>query len=86
MVKMKKSHTGEYIGSLFKQAISLYGIEKEMIIGVTQDNASNCGSCIETLVRDGFNREIFYRCFLHILNLAFQAAIRVYDPEKKLNP
>ena len=83
MVKMKKSHTGEYIGSLFKQAISLYGIEKEMIIGVTQDNASNCGSCIETLVRDGFNRGIFYRCFLHILNLACQAAIRVYDPEKK---
>jgi hypothetical protein len=83
MVKMKGKHSGAYIGSLFKQALSLYGIKKDMIGGVTQDNAANCGTCVEALVKDGFDRGVFYGCFLHIMNLACQAAIQVYDPVKK---
>ena len=83
MVKMKKKHSGKYIANLFQQALSLYGIEKNMINGVTQDNASNCGTCADALVKDGFDRAIFYNCYLHILNLACQAANRVYDPAKK---
>lgn len=83
MVKMKERHSGRYIASLFKQALSLYGIDKDMVGGVTQHNAGNCGTCVDALVKDGFDRGIFYGCFLHILNLACQAAIRVYDPEIK---
>ena len=84
MIKMKKKHTGEYIATLFKQALSLYGIEKDMIGGITQDNAANCGTCTEALVReDGFSPQIFYGCFLHVLNLASQAALKVYDSSKK---
>jgi hypothetical protein len=86
MVKMKEKHSGKYMAKLFQQALSLYGIEKDMINGVTQDNASNCGTCIDALVKDGFDRSTFYGCFLHILNLACQAAIKVYDPAKKSSP
>ena len=86
MVKMKEKHTGDYMAKLFQQALSLYGIEKDMIGGVTQDNASNCGTCVEALVKDGFDSGLFYGCFLHILNLACQAALKVYDPEKKSKP
>jgi hypothetical protein len=82
MVQMKRKHSGEYIASLFQKALSLYGIEKNMVGGVTQDNAANCNACIDALVGVGFDRGIFYGCFLHILNLACQAAIKVYDPEK----
>ena len=86
MVKMKEKHSGEYIASLFQQALLLYGIDKDMVGGVTQDNAANCGTCIDALVMDGFDRGTFYGCFLHILNLACQAAIKVYDPDKKPIP
>jgi hypothetical protein len=85
MVKMKEKHSGQYIAKLFLQALELYGIDKDMIGGVTQDNAANCGTCVEALVKDGFDRGIFYGCFLHILNLACQAAIKVYDPVKTSN-
>ena len=80
MVKMKDRHTGDYIAKLFLQA------QKDMIGGVTQDNAGNCGTCVDALVKGGFDRGILYGCFLHILNLACQAAIKVYDPEKKSIP
>jgi hypothetical protein len=83
MVKMKGKHSGEYIASLFQKALTLYDIDRDMIGGVTQDNAANCGTCVEALVKDGFDRGVFYGCFLHILNLACQAAIQVYDPVKK---
>jgi hypothetical protein len=86
LLEMVKMNSGEYIANLFQQALSLYDIEKDMINGVTQDNASNCGTCIDALVNDGFDRAIFYGCFLHILNLACQAAIKVYDPDKKSIP
>ena len=71
---------------MFQQALSLYGIEKDMVGGVTQDNAGNCGTCVDALDRDGFDRGIFYGCFLHILNLACQATLKVYDPDKKSTP
>jgi hypothetical protein len=71
---------------LFQEALNLYDIDKDMIGGVTQDNAANCGTCIKALVEDGFDRGIFYGCYLHILNLACQAAIKVYDPDKKSKP
>lgn len=83
MLKMKKKHTGVYIAKLFQKAMDLYGIEKNMVGGVTQDNASNCGSCTDTLVAQGYDRGIFFGCFLHVLNLACQAAIEVYDPRRK---
>lgn len=86
MVKMKEKHTGEYMAKLFQQALSLYGIDKDMVGGITQDNASNCGTCVEALVEDGFDRGLFYGCFLHVLNLACQAAIKVYDPDKNHKP
>jgi hypothetical protein len=44
LIKMKEKHTGDYIAKLFQQALSLYGIRKETVGGVTQDNAGNCGS------------------------------------------
>lgn len=53
---------------------------------MTQENSRNCGAWADALVRDSFDKGIFYRCFLHILNLACQAAIRVYDPEKTNSP
>lgn len=81
MVKIKGKHSGEYIAKLFLKAVELYGIEKDMVGGVTQDNAANCGTCVDALVRDGFDRGTFYGCFLHILNLACQAAIKLYDPD-----
>lgn len=83
MIKLKKRHTGYYIADLFEQALNLYSIDKEMIGGVTQDNASNAGSCVDALVVAGFDRQLFFGCFLHILNLACQAAIEVYDPFRK---
>jgi hypothetical protein len=83
MIKMKKSHTGEYIAKLFQKAMDLYCIDKNMINGVTQDNAANCGTCVDALVKQGYDRSIFYGCFLHVLNLACQSAIEVYDPTRK---
>jgi hypothetical protein len=83
MIKMNKSHTGEYIAKLFQKAMDLYCIDKNMIGGVTQDNAANCGTCVDALVQQGYDRSIFYGCFLHVLNLACQAAIEVYDPTRK---
>ena len=61
----------------------LYCIDKNMVGGVTQDNASNCGTCVDALVEKGYDRQIFYGCFLHVLNLACQTAIEVYDPTRK---
>jgi hypothetical protein len=88
MILMKKKHSGEYMAELFIKALNLYGIDKDryndMVGGVTQDNAGNCGTCVNALVKAGFDRGTFYRCFLHILNLACQAAITVYDPKKKV--
>ena len=82
IVRLNGKHSGEKMALLFRQTLSLYGIDKKMVGGVTQDNAANCGSCIEALVIGyDFDREIFYGCFLHILNLACQAAIKVYDPK-----
>jgi hypothetical protein len=63
--------------------MELYGIKKDMIAGITQDNASNCGTCTDFLVNTGYDRHIFYGCFLQVLNLACQAAIEVYDPSRK---
>jgi hypothetical protein len=83
MIKMKKSHTGEYIAKLFQDTMDLYCIDKNMVGGVTQDNASNCGTCVDALVQKGYEGQIFYGCFLHVLNLACQAAIEVYDPARK---
>ena len=83
LVKMKKKHTGEYIAKLFQRVMDLYRIDKDMIGGITQDNASNCGTCIDALVGMGYDRHIFHGCFLHVLNLACQAAIEVYDPFRK---
>ena len=83
MVKMKGAHSGENMAKLFQRALLLYDIDKKMVGGVTQDNAANCGTCVDALVRDGYDRGIFYGCFLHILNLACQAAIKVYDPTHK---
>jgi hypothetical protein len=83
MVKMKKRHYGYYIANLFEETLSKYSIDKEMIAGVTQDNASNAGACVDALVEKGYDREIFFGCFLHVLNLACQAAIEVYDPLRK---
>lgn len=83
MIKMKEKHSGEYMAQLLLEALELYGIEKDMVGGVTQDNAANCGTCVDALVKAGFDRGTFYGCFLHILNLACQAAITVYDPKKK---
>ena len=80
LVKMKKKHTGEYIAKLFQRVMDLYRIDKDMIGGITQDNASNCGTCIDALVGMGYDRHIFHGCFLHVLNLACQAAI---DPFRK---
>ena len=40
MLKMKQKHTGAYIAELFQKAIDLYQLDKDMIGGVTQDNAS----------------------------------------------
>jgi hypothetical protein len=34
-----------------------------MIGGVTQDNASNAGACVDALVVKGYNREIFFDTF-----------------------
>jgi hypothetical protein len=34
------------------------------------------------LVESGYDRQIFYGCFLHVLNLACQAAITVYDDSR----
>ncbi len=79
---MKKNHTGEYIAKLFQRTMDLYCLDKDMIGGVTQDNASNCGTCLDDLVKKGYDRGIFYGCFLHVLNLACQAAIEVYDPTR----
>jgi hypothetical protein len=31
----------------------------------------------------GFHEDHFYSCFLHILNLACQASLAVYDPSRK---
>jgi hypothetical protein len=83
MVQLKGKHSGVYIAKLFQSALDLYGITKDMVGGLTQDNASNCRSCADHLVRNGYGREIFYGCFLHVLNLACQAAIEVYDPARK---
>ena len=83
MVHMKMKHSGYYIASLFQSSLDRYGIKKEMVGGVTQDNASNANACVDALVEEGFGREIFYGCFLHVLNLACQAAIEVYDPHRK---
>jgi hypothetical protein len=83
IVKLKGKHSGEYIAKLFQEVMDLYGIRKDMVGGVTQDNASNCRTCTDALVREGYSREIFYGCFLHVLNLACQAAIEVYDPKRK---
>ena len=69
MLKMKQKHTGAYIAELFQKAIDLYQLDKDMIGGVTQDNASNCGTCTDALVESGYDRQIFYGCFLHVLNL-----------------
>ena len=82
MLKMKQKHTGAYIAELFQKAIDLYQLDKDMIGGVTQDNASNCGTCTDALVESGYDRQIFYGCFLHVLNLACQAAIAVYDDSR----
>ena len=82
MIKMTQKHTGAYIAELFQKAMDLYQIDKDMIGGVTQDNASNCGSCTDVLVESGYDRQIFYGCFLHVLNLACQAAIKVYDDSR----
>jgi hypothetical protein len=54
-----------------------------MVGGMTQDNAANCGTCTDSLVAKGYEQHIFYNCFLHVLNLACQAAIEVYDPFRK---
>ena len=62
--------------------MQLYGILKDMVGGVTQDNAFNCTAGADALVREGYNQEIFYGCFLHVLNSACQAAIEVYDPKR----
>ena len=83
MVKMNKKHSGKYIAKLFQRTMDLYSIDKDMVGGVTQDNASNCGTCVDALVEKGYDRDIFYGCFLHVLNLACQAAIEVYDPTRK---
>jgi hypothetical protein len=38
---------------------------------------------IITVRKIGFSKSQFYPCFLHILNLACQAALAVYDPTRK---
>jgi hypothetical protein len=83
MIKMKKSHTGEYIAELFQKTLDLYCIKKDMIGGVRQDNAANCDTCVNALVEKGYHWDIFYGYFLHVLNLSCQAAIQVYDPSRK---
>jgi hypothetical protein len=50
MLKMKQRHTGFYIAKLFRKAMDWYQNDKDMVGGVTQDNASNCGSCTDALV------------------------------------
>jgi hypothetical protein len=50
------------IANLFEETLSKYSIDNEMIGGVTQDNASNAGACVDALVEKGYNREIFFGC------------------------
>ena len=83
MVKLKEKHSGYYMAEKFQEVLDTYKIDKDMIAGITQDNASNCGTCADALVENGFDRDIFYGCFLHVMNLGCQAAIEVYDPKRK---
>jgi hypothetical protein len=68
---------------LFEAVMDNYNIDQDMIGGITQDNPSNCGTGFDALVEKGYDRQISYHCFLHVLNLACQAAIQVYDPYRK---
>jgi hypothetical protein len=83
MVKMRQNYSGEYIAGLFQGVMDLYGIKKNMIAGITKNNTSNWGTCSDFLVSKGYDRHIFHGCFLNVLNLACQAAIKVYDPSRK---
>jgi hypothetical protein len=62
MVQMKQTQCGAYIAKLFQEIMDLYEIRKDMVGGVTQDNASNCGTCTDFLVDQGYETG----CFLHI--------------------
>ena len=85
--KLEESHTGEYLGKKFVEPLQLYHLDAANIISVTQDNAGNCRTLASYMVENhgcqfaniGFCKSQFYPCFLHVLNLACQAALKVYD-------
>ena len=84
--KIAGSHTGENLAKLFIETCKLYDLGPQHIISVTQDNASNCKTLASYLMKEmEFHEDHFYSCFLHILNLACQAALAVYDPSRKEN-
>jgi len=85
-MKGKGKHTGVTLGKEFLMSLNMYNITSDMIGSITQDNAGNCKTLKAYLVNVeelGFHEDQFLWCFLHILNLACQAAIEVYDPSRK---
>ena len=86
MAQVKGKHTGSRLAKSFLETLKLYGIKPEQVSGITQDNASNCKTLANDLIESGgFSKNQFLWCFLHILNLACQAAIAVYDAKLKKN-
>jgi hypothetical protein len=84
MAPVKGKHTGAALAKVFQETLKVYGIKPDQVSGITQDNASNCRTLADELIENGgFSRKQFLWCFLHVLNLACQAAIEVYDPRLK---
>jgi hypothetical protein len=82
------SHTGEAIAEIIERVVKEFEIQDKLGVYVA-DNASNCNSACNSLVRrlhegeeDGSRRS---RCLGHIINLAAQAFIYGKDNEAFIN-
>ena len=74
------AHTGVNLAKSFNQIIQYYGIDSK-ICGITIDNAANNQTFIAELVPlHNFNKEMHFRCFGHVLNLAVQSTMVYMKP------
>ncbi|CAI5476709.1 unnamed protein product [Closterium sp. Yama58-4] len=79
--EISEGHTGEDIAKRFEEVVGAWGLVGRCH-GVTTDNASSNEAAIRVLSADGdrfplISKDMWFRCFAHVINLAVQKALAV---------
>lgn len=72
MVDFEETHTSENIATTFTSVCDNWAIDRERVIGVTHDNASNICKAVEM----AFTKSKSIRCTAHTLNLIARATMK----------